>query len=379
VTCVPRLRRVDCATPGIVRRRRGRGFEFLDADGDHIDDEETLTRIRALVIPPAWTDVWVCPDPLGHLQAVGTDAAGRRQYRYHDLWRQRRDQQKFVEMLEFARALPALRRTAAKHLAHDGLDRERVLACAVRLLDRGFFRVGGEEYAEENGSYGLATLEKRHVRLDDDGVLVFDYRAKSGKRRLQAIVDPEVYEVVRALKARRGGGSALLAYKEKRWVDVRSTEINAYVKEWAGGDFSAKDFRTWHATVLAAVALAVSERARTKTGRQRAITRAVNEVAGYLGNTPAVCRASYIDPRVFDRYRAGVTISPALEGLAELDEERSPATQGAIEEAVLALLERGEVPELSSGESSSRSRSQRAARRPAAKRAARRPAAATAG
>jgi DNA topoisomerase IB len=376
---VPRLRRVDCSSPGISRRRRGRGFEFVDANGARVDDEETLARIRALTIPPAWSDVWICPEPNGHLQAVGTDAAGRRQYRYHDLWRQRRDQQKFAEMLDFARALPALRRTAAQHLEATELNRDRVLACAVRLLDRGFFRVGGEEYAEGNGSYGLATLEKRHVRLDDDGVLVFDYRAKSGKRRAQAIVDPAVYEVVSELKARRGGGSALLAYKAPRWVDVRSAEINAYVKEGTGGDFSAKDFRTWHATVLAAVALGVSERARTKTGRQRAIARAVSEVSRYLGNTPAVCRASYIDPRVFDRYRDGETISPALEGLAELDEERTPATQGAIEEAVLALLQHGEVPDLSSGESRPRSRSRRAAKRRGAGREAPRPAVGAAG
>jgi DNA topoisomerase IB len=197
------------------------------------------------------------------------------------------------------------------------------------LLDRGFFRVGGEEYVEGNGSYGLATLSKSHVELAGDGALVFDYPAKSGKRRLQAVVDPEVYDVVARLKRRRG----------ERLFAIRSADINTYIKEATGGDFSAKDFRTWHATVLAAVALAVSERATSPTARKRAIARAVGEVAHYLGNTPAVCRASYIDPRVFDRYRAGITISPALDGLAELDEERAPATQGSIERAVLRLLE----------------------------------------
>jgi DNA topoisomerase IB len=324
---VTRLRRADCSAPGITRRRRGRGFEYLDAAGGRIDDFETLERIRALVIPPAWTDVWICPDPNGHLQATGTDVAGRRQYRYHDRWRERRDQQKFDEMLAFARALPRLRRAAATDLHERG--RRRELACAVRLLDRGFFRIGGEEYADGNGSHGLATLTKRHVQLGDSGVLVFDYPAKSGKRRLQAVVDPEVYDVVAALKRRRG----------ERLFHVRSQDINAYIKDATRGDFSAKDFRTWHATVLAAVALAVSERAASPTGRKRAISRAVKEVAHYLGNTPAVCRASYIDPRVFDRYRAGITISPALDGLAETDEERAPATQGAIERAVLKLLE----------------------------------------
>jgi DNA topoisomerase I len=323
---VSRLRRADCSRPGISRRRRGRGFTYLDAVGGRVEDAATLERIRALAIPPAWTDVWICPDPNGHLQAVGTDAAGRRQYRYHERWRQRRDQEKFDEMLAFARALPRLREVAAADLGERG--RRRELACAVRLLDRGFFRVGGEEYADGNGSYGLATLAKSHVELAG-GLLVFDYPAKSGKRRLQAVVDPDVYEVVAALKRRRG----------ERLFRIRSADINMYIKEATGADFSAKDFRTWHATVLAAVALAVSERATTPTARKRAINRAVGEVAHYLGNTPAVCRASYIDPRVFDRYRAGITISPALDGLAQLDDERAPATQGAIERAVLRLLE----------------------------------------
>ena len=195
----------------------------------------------------------------------------------------------------------------------------------MRLLDQGFFRVGGEEYVEENGSYGLATLERRHVELAGDGVLVFDYPAKSGQRRVQAIVDPEVYEVVAALKRRR----------RPTLLDVRSSEINAYIKEHTGEEFSAKDFRTWHATVLAAVALAVSDRATTKTGRKRAVTRAIAEVAHYLGNTPAVCRASYIDPRVFDRYRAGVTISQEVESLSD----------DATEAAVLSLLEDESKPQ----------------------------------
>jgi DNA topoisomerase-1 len=317
-----RLRRSDCASPGIARRPRGSGFEYLDAGGRRIDAAATLERIRALSIPPAWTEVWICPDPAGHLQAVGTDAAGRRQYRYHDRWRERRDQQKFDQMLEFARVLPRLRKHAAADLRGD--EHVRELACAVRLLDRGFFRVGGEEYADGNGSYGLATLEPRHVKLAADGMIVFDYRAKSGKRRLQAVVDPEVYELVGELKRRR----------RRTLLGVRSSDINAYIKEQTGGDFSAKDFRTWHATVLAAVALGVSGRAATKTGRERAIRRAVAEVAHYLGNTPAVCCASYIDPRVFDRYRGGVTISPEVETLSD----------ESVEQAVLTMLEDGSLP-----------------------------------
>jgi DNA topoisomerase I len=337
---VPRLRRVDCSTPGIVRRRRGRGFEYLDADGNRIDDEEALARIRELVIPPAWKDVWICPHPLGHIQAVGTDVAGRRQYLYHQRWRDRRDQEKFDEMIRFARALPDLRRAAAADLRKRRMTRERVLACAVRLLDRGFFRVGGEDYAEANQTYGLATIQKRHVEVGPGGVITFDYPAKGGKRRIQSVVDRDVCRVVRALKARRGG-KELLAYRNHAgWADVRSEDINDYIKEVTEDGFSAKDFRTWNATVLAAVALAVSGRAAvSRTARARAIARAVKEVAHYLGNTPAVCRASYIDPRVFDRYRDGYTIGGALEELGDV-EFGEPATQGAIEEAVLDLLER---------------------------------------
>ena len=338
---MPRLRRVDCSTPGIVRRRRGRGFQYLDEEGDVIDDEEVLERIRGLVVPPAWEDVWICPHPFGHIQAVGTDAAGRRQYLYHERWRLRRDQEKFEDMVRFARALPGLRETAAGHLRRRQLGRERVLACAVRLLDRGFFRIGSEDYSAANESYGLATLQKRHVRLGQDGVITFDYPAKGGKRRVQSVVDRDVYRVVEALKRRRGGGPELLAYQARgRWVNLRSDDVNDYIKDVTSDGFSAKDFRTWNATVIAAVALAVSgPAASSESGRKRAISRAVKEVAHYLGNTPAVCRASYIDPRVFDRYRDGFTIGGALEELGDV-ERGEPATQGAIEEAVLDLLER---------------------------------------
>src|ERR671938_39367 len=179
-----RLRRVDCSTPGIVRRRRGRGFEFLDTDGNRVTDPEDIERIAALAIPPAWTDVWICPLPNGHIQATGVDARGRKQYLYHRSWRERRDQQKFDSMVEFALALPRMRRRVAKHLADPGMTRRRVLACSVRLLDRGFFRVGGEDYAVENETYGLATIHKKHVKTLRGGVLLFDYPAKSGQRRI---------------------------------------------------------------------------------------------------------------------------------------------------------------------------------------------------
>jgi DNA topoisomerase I len=337
---VARLRRVDCSGPGIRRRRRGKGFEYLDEEGRRISEPSVLERIRELAIPPAWEEVWICPYPLGHIQATGTDAAGRKQYRYHDLWRERRDRQKFESMTGFARALPRLRKRVAKDLARDGMPREKVLACAVRLLDRGFFRIGSEDYAEENDTYGVATMQKRHVSVSGDQVS-FDYESKGGQRRLQSVGDPEVAEVVRALKRRRGGGDELLAYKRGgRWVDVKSADINEYVKEAAGGDFSAKDFRTWSGTVLAAVALAVSGPAQgAKTSRKRAKTRAIKEVAHYLGNTPAIARSSYIDPRVFDRFDGGLTIAGVLPELAD-EVEAWPDLQGEIEEGVLDLIER---------------------------------------
>jgi DNA topoisomerase-1 len=340
-----RLRRSDCSAPGFRRRRAGRGFTYHDCGGARITDPAILERVKALVIPPAWTDVWICPDPRGHIQATGLDARGRRQYRYHDVWRQHRDREKFDHMLEFARALPTLRAIVAEHLGHADLDRERVLACATRLLDLGFFRIGTEGYAEENQTYGLATMHKSHVKVSG-GVVTFDYTSKSGKRRIQSVVDPEVVEVVQALKRRRGGKPELLAWRDgNRWVDVRSPDINAYIKECTGDEFTAKDFRTWNATVLAAVALAVSAEVNSVSGRKRAITRSFKEVAHYLGNTPAVCRSSYVDPRLVDRYRDGRTIRPALEALgmepvvSDDGSESTLLTQGIIEAAVLDLLE----------------------------------------
>jgi DNA topoisomerase I len=332
-----RLRRSDCSGPGLRRRRRGRGFEYLDESGERLTDPEVLARIAELVIPPAWEEVWICPYPGGHIQATGIDAAGRKQYLYHPRWRARRDQQKFDEMLDFAAALPRLRRRVMKDLGREDFARDHVLACAVRLLDRGFFRIGSEEYAVENESYGLATIHKRHVRLRGD-VISFDYPAKSGQRRIQSVVDPEVATVVERLKRRRGGGPELLAYLDaRRWRDVRSSDINEYVKTATGEDFSAKDFRTWNATVLAAIALAVAgPAAGSKTGRKRAINRAIKEVAHYLGNTPAVARSSYIDPRVFERYEDGLTIGGALVHMGASLEDT--AIQGPVEDAVVDLI-----------------------------------------
>jgi DNA topoisomerase IB len=361
---VPRLRRSDCAAPGIARRRRGRGFEYRDPAGDRIDDPEALERISQLAIPPAWREVWICMDSLGHLQATGIDAAGRKQYLYHPRWRSHRDRLKFDSMIAFGESLPRLRRRLRKDLAAKPrpaartasaaggtssaeLSRECVLACSVRLLDLGFFRIGSEDYAERNESYGLTTMLKRHVSIADEEV-IFDYVAKSGVRRVQAIADPDVLEVVAALKRRRGSGQ-LLAYREGRhWIEVHAEDVNAYIKLISGGDFTAKDFRTWNATVLAAVALAGAEAEReakratakraTATSRRRVVNAAVKTVAAYLGNTPAVCRASYIDPRVIDRYQAAVTIAPALERLPGGPELANPRTRARIEAAVLELL-----------------------------------------
>jgi DNA topoisomerase IB len=327
-----RLRRTDCSTPGLTRRGRGRGFEYVDERGAHIDDAETLERIRALVIPPAWRDVWISPIENGHLQAVGVDAAGRRQYLYHERWRARRDREKFARMLLFAKALPRLRRAVTRDLAGDELSHDQVLACAIRLLDVGLFRIGNQVYAEENGSYGLTTLERRHAELDGRDAVVFDYTAKGGLRRRQRIRDRDVRRVVAALKRRRGDAQ-LLAYQDRRgarWSQVRSEEINERIKELTGIDeTSAKDFRTWHATVLAATSVASAD-AGSPRGRERVIREAVAEVAELLGNTPTVARTSYIDPQVFDRYRAGTTIRCVL--------ERRPSRH-RIERAVVDLLD----------------------------------------
>ena len=329
-----RLRRSDCSGEGIRRGRRGGGFTYLDPGGERISDEETLARIRELAIPPAWRDVWICPDPLGHIQATGIDAAGRKQYLYHSRWQQRRAERKFEAVREFAAELPALRRAVVRDLKREGMPRERALACAVRLLDLGFFRIGGEEYAETNESFGVATVRREHVTVSD-GEVVFDFPAKSGQRRVQSIRDEAVRRAIETMRRRRGGPEDLLAFREDgAWRDVRSDDVNAYIQEHAGERFSAKDFRTWHGTVLAAVELAGQPPPRSKTAAKEAIREAVGEVAEALGNTPAVCRSSYIDPRVLDRFRDGVTIEPARSRNGRL----GPRARTRIEREVLDLV-----------------------------------------
>ena len=339
---MPRLKRSDISRPGITRVRRGKGFQYLDPFGNSLEDAEVVARIRSLAIPPAWADVWICPYPNGHIQAVGTDAAGRKQYLYHPQWRTMRDQLKFQHMIEFAHCLPELRRHTRQGLMEPDMCRDRVLAATARMLDRGLFRIGSEQYAAKNGTFGIATILKSHVRLGPGHQIRFDFLAKSNQRQILTIVDPDVYQVVQVLKKRRSG-SELLAYKQAgRWVDVKSTDINTYLKEVTGGDFTAKDFRTWSATVLAGVALAKRSDAGSQTARKRAVVAAVKEVAEQLGNTPAVCRSSYIYPRIIDDYLAGVTIAPALEDL-------DPAKMGewdyrdAVDAAVLSLIEGEQV------------------------------------
>ncbi len=342
-----RLRRSDCSGPGLRRVRRGRGFTYLDERGRRVSDPEALERVRSLAIPPAWDEVWICSDVMGHLQATGIDSAGRKQYLYHPRWRKHRDRRKFERMLEFGRALPSLRRRLVKELDGDEPTRRRVLAGAVRLLDVGVFRIGSEEYADDDGGLGLATLHREHVVVHEDSI-EFDYLAKGGARRCQVIVDPVPYPLIRTLRRRRGGGQQLLAYREgRRWHDVRSDEINEYLKQELGEGFSAKDFRTWNGTVMAAVSLATAGRdAVSKTARKRAVDSAVRGVAALLGNTPAVARRAYIDPRVIDRYLSGWTIAAELDRIGDLGDV-DDRVRARIERAVLALLAGdGESPAL---------------------------------
>ncbi|MFJ8187653.1 DNA topoisomerase IB [Streptomyces sp. NPDC096105] len=340
-----RLRHSRPTDAGYRRLRHGRGFRYLDTRGEPLRDPGELARVRALVIPPAWTDVWICARANGHLQAVGTDAAGRRQYLYHPRFRAEQEAAKHEHVLDVAQALPALREAVEGHLADRGLTRSRVLATAVRLLDPGFFRIGSDRYAELNNSYGLTTLLREHSSCRA-GAVRFSYTGKHGREIIQTVADPAVCRSLTALLRRRGGGDRLLAYWEGRaWHDVSNADVNAYLKDLAGLEVTAKDFRTWHATVMAAVALAVSEPvARSETARRRAIARAAREVAGYLGNTPAVCRASYINPRVIELYEEGVTVAPALPHLGNEAAFGIPATQGAAERAVLSMLRTGTPP-----------------------------------
>jgi DNA topoisomerase I len=323
-----RVRRSDPGRPGYARHRRGRGFSYHDRAGRPITDRAELARLRDLVIPPAWRDVWICPDPCGHIQATGVDAAGRKQYLYHSQWRAKRDEAKFDHVLTVAARLPRLRRRVAADLDGRGLSRQRVLATVARLLDLGLFRVGGDEYAGgDEPTYGVATLRPEHAICDRAGV-TFEYPAKGGTERVQTITDRPVCAVLRALRRQRDGADRLFAYWTGRsWRDVRSDEVNEYLREASGGEMTAKDFRTWHGTVLAAVELAGEGPHASESRQKRVIARTMREVAELLGNTPTVARTSYVDPRVLDLYRDGA--------VARLGQR---ASREAAERAVLDLL-----------------------------------------
>lgn len=333
-----RLRRSDGTGPGIRRVRRGRGFSYVDAAGEPVADPETLARVRALVIPPAWRDVWICPFPNGHIQAMGTDDAGRRQYLYHEDWRTARDAEKFDRMLDLAVRLPRVRTSIGTDLRASGLGYARVLAGALRILDRGVFRTGGEEYAEENDSRGVATLLREHVRLRA-GELRFRFPAKGGIERVAVVRDTELARLVSALRRGRDDHERLFAYRNgsggRREITAR--DINLRFKELAGEEFTVKDMRTWTATVLAATEFAGLDRPGSKTAGQRAEAAVMRAVAEQLGNTPAVARRSYVDPRVCAAFRDGHTIESTLQRLStkDLDGER---TRAALERAVVRLL-----------------------------------------
>ncbi len=331
---MPRLRRTAPDQPGWTRRRAGKGFVYLDEDGGRLP-EEHAQRVRDLVIPPAWSDVWVTPYANGHLQAVGTDDAGRRQYLYHPDWRTRRDAEKFERMLRFGQALTRARELVVTDLGREGMPLERACAAAVRLLDLGYFRIGNDVYADENGSFGLTTLERRHVRRRQER-LVFTFVGKSGVEHEIEIDDAVVIETIEVMRRRRGGDLRLLSYKEGRsWRSVLPDLVNEYVRASTGLEATAKDFRTWHATVLAAAALAETpEPGETRASRKRAVSGAMTEVASFLGNTPTLARSSYVDPRVIEAYERGRTIASTTRRTFDNPDER----QAALERATLRLI-----------------------------------------
>jgi len=315
---MPRLRRSDTNGPGFRRVKSGTGFRYTTDDGDPVD-AATRERARALVIPPAWTDVWIAPFANAHVQATGLDDAGRRQYLYHPAWREHKDGIKFERALDLAATLPAARRGVTRDLRRDDLSRERVLAAAFRMLDTGSLRVGSERYAAEHGSFGLSTLLCAHATVTADGVVELRFPAKSGQAWDSDIRDPDLAVLIRRLK-RRGPQSKLLAWRDERgWHPLSAEEINDDVRRRTGGDFSAKDFRTLHGTAVAAVSLARSGASDDAAARRRAVRDAVVAASDELNNTPAIARGSYVDPRVLDAYEGGQTINPARTGSVETE------------------------------------------------------------
>ena len=329
-----RLRTVSPNSQGRIRRRAGKGFVYLDERGSRLAPAD-VARVKELVIPPAWENVWICRHPNGHIQAIGEDEAGRRQYIYHPDWRLKRDEMKFDRVTEVARRLPKARKVITSDLALAGMPLERAAATAVRLLDLGYFRIGSDSYAGENGSFGLTTLEKRHVRRSRHR-LVFNFEGKSGIEHEIEIDDSLAVDAVETMRRRRGGSDRLLVYKKSRaWTDVDALIVNDYLRETSGAEITAKDFRTWHATVLAAAALASSdEPGESAASRKRAVRSAMVEVGEFLGNSPAIAKSSYVDPRVIDLYEDGTTIASAMRRRYRNSVEK----QAALERAVLRML-----------------------------------------
>ena len=331
-----RLRRSTLDKPGLTRKRRGKGFAYYDSDGELLTDGKTLQRVKDLVIPPAWKKVWISPHPNGHIQAVGTDAAGRRQYIYHQAWQEERAEEKFDRVLDLSLQLPQWRARVTEDLGAKGLGRDRVLALALHLLDRGYFRAGGEQYADENESYGLATLLCEHITLHRDSVM-FDYPAKSGVRRTLEITDEAVVRAVRSLMRRDGRTDRLLVCRNgSGWTDIRADDLNARFKELVGEEYSVKDLRTWHGTVLAAEAFVDADPPVSQKVIKRVESAVMKEVSEALGNTPAVARGSYVDPRVVRGYEQGQTIAAAAK---RADRARNPGdAQIILEKATRTLI-----------------------------------------
>lgn len=295
------LRYVSDELPGITRVARGKHFAYIAADGKEVDDEKELARIKSLAVPPAYTDVWICPIANGHLQATGRDARGRKQYRYHKRWREIRDETKYGRMIAFAQALPAMRKRIETDLARSGLPREKVLATVVQLLETTAIRVGNDEYAKDNGSFGLTTLRNTHAKVDGATVR-FSFRGKSGIRHAIDLHDRRLAKIVR--KCQDLPGQQLFEYLDDDGTTraIDSTDVNQYIREISGEDFSAKDFRTWLGTVTCASLLAEQDEAPTQSERKTRLTGVIKDVAQRLGNTPAVCRKCYVHPHVLEAY-----------------------------------------------------------------------------
>ncbi|WP_424134129.1 DNA topoisomerase IB [Roseomonas chloroacetimidivorans] len=332
------LRYVSDTRPGITRHPKGDGFIYRDPDGELIKDEATLERIRSLAIPPAYTDVWICPFPNGHIQATGRDARGRKQYRYHPRWRETRDATKYEHMAEFAEVLPLIRARVAADLRRKELTREKVLATVVRLLETTLIRIGNDDYAKENGSFGLTTLRNKHVRVDG-GTMRFAFKGKSGKTWKLGLQDRRVAKVVR--ECQDLPGQELFAWRDEDGTphDVTSGDVNDYLREITGRDITAKDFRTWAGTVMAALALREFEAFDTQAAAKRNIRAAIEKVSARLGNTPTVCRKCYVHPDLLDGYMAGqLALEIAERAEQELKDEMEHLKPE--EAAVLALLAR---------------------------------------